>query len=131
MSTVTERSPRRSAPRRRTVRQRLAAVVLGVVTLAGAGVAAAAPASAAGPSSLPSYGYSTDVPTWFWGSTTLCVQNQDANRTGVVRVASRTGAAAEYMYIAPRRSTCIERWWWGVPVTATNVSHAPLVAWSY
>jgi hypothetical protein len=114
---------------KRGLRRMVAAGIIAPAAI-GAIVASSSPASAAGPTHLPSYGSSADFPTWVFGSTVLCVQNESSSY-GTAKVQSRSGAAAEYMYIPAWRERCISRWWGGWPVTVTNVSNAYLIAYSY
>ena len=131
MSTTTDTmSPKANHRPRRVPRHRVIAATVALAASAGIGVAGAGAASAAGPSSLPYYGYSADFPTWFWGPTTLCVTNRGSNY-GLARVQSRLGTAPEYIGTPAYSTRCIARYWWGVPVTVTNVSFTPLVATSY
>jgi hypothetical protein len=120
-----------TAKQRSSKRRRAAVAAATLTATAGLGLAAAVPASAAGPSYLPSYGYSADFPTWWWGSTTLCVRNAGGNY-GLAKVQSRSPFAGPEYISTPAYSTrCISRSWYAVPVTVTNVSYTPLYVTSY
>lgn len=95
-----------------------------------ASTTAKAPTTASASSSstsyvLPSYGSRALMPTWGFGNTHLCAFNYGTS-WGQLKVQSVTGAAPEYINVAPFQQNCINRWWWGVPVWTTNQSFSPL-----
>ena len=120
-------------------RRSVAAAVggIGALTLVGGSASAAEPqasgiaqptaaTSSSGTSyTLPTYGSQALMPTWFFGATHLCAFNFGSNQ-GRLKIQSTTGAAPEYLSVAPFQQSCIDRWWWGVPVWTTNQSSTPL-----
>lgn len=125
------------------VRRSLAAAVGGVAALTLIGGTAQAAESSVGTAtttktaavtaaasstsySLPYYGSSALMPTWWGRGTTVCAYNYGWNY-GWLKVQSLTGAEPEYIGVEPGQERCIfNRWWWGVPVRTTNVANSPL-----
>jgi hypothetical protein len=70
-------------------------------------------------------GQSADVPTWFWGTTTVCGFNLTGTAT-TLKLASRSGAAPEYIRIYGYGNSCIREAWWGVPLQVTDVGASPI-----
>jgi hypothetical protein len=111
-------------------------VMAGGLTCGFTGVAAASP-EAASPASttsnltfLPDNGDRAYFPTWFWGATELCVYNAGSIE-GVAKIQSQSPAAGpEYLRPQPGETSCIYRWWWGVPVSVYNEGGAPLYTWT-
>ena len=125
--------------------RRIASLVLataaatGIVGGVGAGVASAsteptgdAPAAVESfvPAETSSYlhpGWSADFPTWLFGSTELCVLNLGPV-DGQVEVRSRSPfAGPEYVDVAGYGQNCINRNWYAVPVTATNLGSTDVI----
>ena len=87
----------------------------------------------AGPYTLnPEQGWG-GIPTWHLGkSTKLCVQNLDASRSGQVYIKSSDAStpASEYVEVAPGGTTCIERYWAGIPINANNSGFTRVQVWT-
>ena len=82
--------------------------------------AASASTASAATSFVLNAGQSADIPTWFWGPTTVCAFNGSFTPT-TMKLASRTGAAPEYIPVDGFGFNCVSRWWWGIPVQVVNL----------
>lgn len=77
---------------------------------------------------LPYSGNSGLMPTWAWGSTTICVFNLGSS-TGVAKLQAAAGINPPvYLYPEPFQQACRSEWWFGNPIHVTNVGSTPLVA---
>jgi hypothetical protein len=101
---------------------------LAVATVVSAGLIGGVGVTAAS-ASTTSYllpGGGADFPTWLFGTTTLCVTNLGPT-DGNLEVRSRSPLAApEYIPVGGFSRECIERRWYAVPVTATNLGNSPV-----
>lgn len=88
--------------------------VAAVLTLMGTGVAQAAQSADLGPNQGRSFA------TWFWGRTTVCVQNQATNRGASFNWTS--GTSYGYRALAPGEEYCLTRSFAGVRVYVQNTT---------
>ncbi len=121
----------------RRLRFAAAGVLASAALMGSLGTASAAPSEAAAAASsaratsfyLPYAGTSGMLPSWGWGATKICVSNQGGHYAAAT---FQSGVAApEYLYPGPWRTVCASRWFFGAPVTVTNIGSQPLVATGY
>lgn len=119
---------------------------LAALLTVGATAMVAAPASAATPeapaasetltdlrpasSSYLAPGATGTFPTWFWGTTKLCVTNYGPGDNWI-RIQTIFGADPEWLYVPVGTTQCVARWWGAVPINVYNPGPSPVQATTY